>query len=130
MTANPVDTEVLGIADVAERTGLTPDTLRWYEREGMIPRVARGADRRRRYDEQSVRRIELLVRLRATGMPTSEMREFAELLAGGIETHKRRLDLLLAHRARIVARQQRLAECLHAVDTKIDYYRRLERDRS
>jgi hypothetical protein len=70
------------------------------------------------------------VRLRATGMPTSEMREFAELLSGGIETHKRRLDLLVAHRQRIIARQQRLADCLDAVDTKIDYYRRLERDGS
>jgi hypothetical protein len=63
-------------------------------------------------------------------MPTSEMREFAELLSGGIETHKRRLDLLIAHRQRIVSRQQRLAECLDAVDTKIDYNRRLERERS
>ena len=129
MAPDLVDTEALGIAEVAERTGLTPDTLRWYEREGMIPRVARGTDRRRRYDEQSVQRIELLVRLRATGMPTSEMREFAQLLAGGIETHKRRLEILLAHRRRIVIRQKRLAECLDAVDTKISYYSRLEGER-
>jgi DNA-binding transcriptional MerR regulator len=130
MAVDLVETEAVGIAEVAGRTGLTPDTLRWYEREGMIPRVPRGGDRRRRYDEQSVQRIELLVRLRATGMPISEMREFAELLAGGIETHKRRLELLLAHRRRIVARQQRLAECLDAVDTKISHYRRLEGERS
>jgi DNA-binding transcriptional MerR regulator len=110
--------------------GLTPDTLRWYEREGMIPSVPRGGDRRRRYDEQSVQRIELLVRLRATGMPTSEMREFAQLLSGGIETHTRRLEILLAHRQRIVARQLRLVECLDAVDTKISYYRQLEREGS
>lgn len=126
MAVDLVDTEAVGIAEVAERTGLTPDTLRWYEREGMIPPVARGGDRRRRYDEQSVQRIELLVRLRATGMPTVQMREFAELLSGGIETHKRRLEILVAHRQRILARQQRLAECLDAVDTKISHYRRLE----
>jgi DNA-binding transcriptional MerR regulator len=125
MAVDLVDNQALGIAQVAERTGLSQDTLRWYEREGMIPPVARGADRRRRFDEQSVQRIELLVRLRAAGMPTSEMREFAGLLSGGIETHKRRLEILLAHRQRIVARQQRLAECLDAVDTKISYYRRL-----
>jgi DNA-binding transcriptional MerR regulator len=130
MPVDLADNPALGIAEVAERTGLTPDTLRWYEREGMIPHVARGTDRRRRYDEQSVQRIELLVRLRATGMPTSEMREFAELFSGGIETHKRRLEMLLAHRRRIVARQQRLAECLDAVDTKIKFYRRLERKQS
>jgi DNA-binding transcriptional MerR regulator len=130
MAVDLVGTEAIGIAEVAERTGLTPDTLRWYEREGMIPSVPRGGDRRRRYDESSVQRIELLVRLRATGMPTSEMREFAQLLSGGIETHTRRLEILLAHRRRIVDRQQRLAECLDAVDTKISYYRRLEREGS
>jgi DNA-binding transcriptional MerR regulator len=130
MAADLVDTEAVGIAEVAERTGLTPDTLRWYEREGMIPRVARGGDRRRRYDEQSVQRIELLVRLRATGMPTVQMREFAELLSGGIETHKRRLEILVAHRQRILASLQRLAECLDAVDTKIVHYRRLEGESS
>jgi len=130
MAVDLVETEAVGIAEVAGRTGLTPDTLRWYEREGMIPRVPRGGDRRRRYDEQSVQRIELLVRLRATGMPTREMREFAQLLSGGIETHKRRLEILLAHRQRIVTRQQRLVECLDAVDTKISYYRRLEREGS
>jgi DNA-binding transcriptional MerR regulator len=128
MATEVADIQALGIAEVAERTGLTPDTLRWYEREGMIPRVARGTDRRRRYDEQSIQRIELLVRLRATGMPTSDMREFAELLAGGIETHKRRLEILMAHRQRIVSRQQGLAECLDAVDAKIDFYRRNERE--
>ena len=128
MAVDLVETEAVGIAEVAERTGLTPDTLRWYEREGMIPSVPRGGDRRRRYDEQSVQRIELLVRLRATGMPTREMREFAQLLSGGLETHKRRLEILSAHRQRIVTRQQRLAECLDAVDAKISYYRRLERE--
>jgi DNA-binding transcriptional MerR regulator len=126
MATDLVDTEALGIAEVAERTGLTQDTLRWYEREGMIPRVARGGDRRRRYDERSVQRIELLVRLRATGMPTSEMREFSQLLAGGIETHNRRLEILSSHRQRIVAEQQRLAECLDAVDFKISNYSRLK----
>jgi hypothetical protein len=52
---------------------------------------------------------------------------FAKMLSGGIEIHQRRLDILVAHRARIVAKQQRLAECLDAVDTKITFYRRSER---
>jgi DNA-binding transcriptional MerR regulator len=118
----------MSIAEVAERTGLTPDTLRWYEREGMFPPVPRGSDRRRRYDELSIQRIELLVRLRATGMPTAEMRAFAELLAGGTDTHTRRMQMLQAHRERVVARQQQLQECLDAVDAKIDHYRRQEKD--
>lgn len=128
MVGDLAEPEAVGIAGVAERTGLTPDTLRWYEREGLFPRVARGADGRRRYDEQSIQRIELHVRLRATGMPTKEMRTFVDLLGGGTETHQQRLQLLAAHRERICRQQQQLADCLQAVDAKIEHYRRLGKD--
>jgi len=113
------------ISEVAAVTGLTQDTLRWYEREGMIPTIARGSDRRRRYSERDVRLIELLVKLRTTGMPTSDMQRFAVLLAGGAETHGRRLSLLLEHRERILAQQARLDDALAALDTKVDHYRAL-----
>ncbi|REE73288.1 DNA-binding transcriptional MerR regulator [Rhodococcus wratislaviensis] len=113
------------ISEVAAITGLTQDTLRWYEREGMIPTIARGSDRRRRYSERDVRLIELLVKLRTTGMPTSDMQRFAVLLAGGAETHGRRLSLLLEHRERIRAQQARLDDALAALDTKVDHYRAL-----
>ncbi|EHI44049.1 MerR family transcriptional regulator [Rhodococcus opacus PD630] len=113
------------ISEVSAITGLTQDTLRWYEREGMIPRIARGSDRRRRYSERDVRLIELLVKLRTTGMPTSDMQRFAVLLTGGAETHERRLSLLLEHRERILAQQARLDDALAALDTKVDHYRAL-----
>ena len=113
------------ISEVAAITGLTQDTLRWYEREGMIPTIARGSDRRRRYSERDVRLIELLVKLRTTGMPTSDMQRFAVLLAGGAETYWRRLSLLLEHRERIRAQQARLDDALAALDTKVDHYRAL-----
>ena len=54
-------TDHLGIADVAKQTGLTQDTLRWYERQGVIPPVPRQSDGRRSYDEASVRIIQLIV---------------------------------------------------------------------
>ena len=69
-------TDHLGIADVAKQTGLTQDTLRWYERQGVIPPVPRQGDGRRSYDEASVRIIQLIVRLRRTGMPVEDMRQF------------------------------------------------------
>ena len=53
-------TDHLGIADVAKQTGLTQDTLRWYERQGVIPPVPRRGDGRRSYDEASVRIIQLI----------------------------------------------------------------------
>lgn len=61
------------IGEVSRLTGLSPDTLRWYEREGLIPPVPRTSDGRRAYDDLLVRTITLIVRLRCTGMPVADM---------------------------------------------------------
>ena len=115
----------LGIAEVAESTGLTQDTLRWYEREGLFPRVERDSSRRRRYSPRHIRVLQMLVRLRRTGMPTAEVREFSRLLGEGAATHGRRLALLAAHRERIVAKMAELQEDLAVLDEKVDQYRHL-----
>lgn len=115
----------LGISDVAEVTGLSQDTLRWYEREGLIPSVDRGSDRRRRYDVATVRMIHLLVRLRRTGMPVADMRAFVEMLAEGAASHGRRLTLLQRHRDRVLGQMARLEDDLGALDDKIGHYHRL-----
>lgn len=81
MTAAPhspaaTDTEgvSIGIAEMAESSGLTQDTLRWYEREGLIPEIPRTAMGRRAFSPRLVALVKLLVRLRSTGMPTADMR--------------------------------------------------------
>lgn len=114
-----------GIAEVAEVTGLSPDTLRWYEREGLLPRVERDASQRRRYSPRTVRLLETLVRLRRTGMPVREMREFTRLAAEGAATHAQRLALLAAHRERVVARLAELTDDLAVLDEKTEHYKLL-----
>lgn len=115
----------LGIRDVADSTGLTPDTLRWYEREGLIPSVPRGTDGRRRYDDATLRMIALLVRLRRTGMPVAQMRDFVELLTEGAASHGRRLSLLEDHRTHVRQRIAELQDDLGVLEDKIDHYRTL-----
>lgn len=117
--------EFLSIAEMAERTGLSRDTLRWYEGEGLLPPVPRDSAGRRRYDERSIARIELVLRLRRTGMPVREMRRFVELLGEGGASHPQRLDLLAAHRVRILAELARVEGDLRAVDDKIAHYSEL-----
>ena len=74
----------LTIAEAAERSGLTPDTLRYYERDGlMLRRVDRSATGHRRYTESDLRWIDLLNCLRGTGMPIREVRQYAELVRAG-----------------------------------------------
>lgn len=115
----------LGIAEVARMSGLSQDTPRWYEREGLLPAVRRGTDRRRRYTRRDAALVEMLAKLRDSGMPTEEMREFSRLVAGGVATHGRRLAILEGHRERIRRRQAELDRHLESLEEKVAHYRYL-----
>jgi DNA-binding transcriptional MerR regulator len=115
----------LGISEVAASTGFSLDTLRWYEREGLFPRVERDTNRRRRYSPHDVALLRTLARLRRTGMPTREMREFTRLVTEGAATHGQRLELLTAHRERIMTRLAELQDDLAVLERKVEHYRYL-----
>ncbi len=99
---------------------LTTDTLRYYERDNLLLRpVPRASSGHRRYQQSDLRWIELLSRLRATGMPIREMRRYADLVRSGNGNESERLDLLHAHRSRVLARLAELTDHLSAIDHKI-----------
>ena len=112
----------LTIAEVAERTGLTRHTLRYYERDGLMLSVERAGSGHRRYSEADLGWIELITKLRATGMPIREVRRYAELVRVGDGNEKERLALLRAHRERVRAQLDTMTTYLDAIDTKIGYY--------
>jgi DNA-binding transcriptional MerR regulator len=113
----------LSIAEVAERTGLTPDTLRYYEKDGLLVRpVLRVSSGHRRYSEDDVGWIVLVTRLRSTGMPIRDVRRYAELVRAGDGTEEARLELLRAHRETVLARLAEVQDHLAAVDHKIAIY--------
>lgn len=113
------------IAEVAASTGLSKDTLRWYEAEGLIPPVPRGPAGHRAYDDRTVAMIELLLKLRRTGMPVATMRRFVTLVAGGAPTHGQRMALLSEHREEMLARVRETLADLDAIEAKIAHYRDL-----
>ncbi|MEU7965874.1 MerR family transcriptional regulator [Streptomyces sp. NPDC049097] len=94
----------LTIAQVAERTGLTHDTLRYYEKAGLIERVGRTGGNQRRYAAADLAWLEFLLRLRETGMPIAEMQRFAALRSRGDATVADRLAMLREHRAAVARR--------------------------
>ena len=114
-----------GIREVSEQTGLSIDTLRWYEREGLIPLVQRGSDGRRRYPPAAVRFIGLVQALRRTGMPVADVREFVQLGGGTLDLHPVRLRLLEEQAAAIEGQLAQLHEDLALVRAKTAEYRRL-----
>jgi DNA-binding transcriptional MerR regulator len=111
------------IAEAADATGLTPDTLRYYERDGlMLQPVGRSATGHRRYVDSDLRWIDLLNCLRGTGMPIREVRRYADLVRQGDGTEQPRLDLLRAHRMQVLAQLAEVQEHLGAIDRKIGIY--------
>jgi DNA-binding transcriptional MerR regulator len=115
--------EGITIAEAAERTGLTVDTLRYYEKDGLLVHpVSRGSSGHRRYSEGDLSWIVLVTRLRSTGMPIRDVRRYADLVREGAGTEQARLDLLRAHRETVLARLAEVQDHLAAVDYKIGVY--------
>lgn len=112
----------LTITEAAERTGLTAHTLRYYERDGLMLHVDRDTSGHRRYSERDLEWITLLTRLRATGMPIRDVRAYADLVRAGAGNEAARLDVLLAHRAHVLAQLTETQRHLAAIDHKIGMY--------
>lgn len=115
----------LGIAEMALLAGLSTDTLRWYEREGILPTVGRGSSGRRQYTPQERDLVLLLTSLRDTGMPASMMKSFVELLMEGAASHGRRIDLLEQAGELLKERRRRIDQAEAALETKIQHYQEL-----
>ena len=109
----------LTIQQVAQRTGLSIHTLRYYEHSGLLISVHRLPNGHRRYDEDDLRWIDLLKCLRASAMPISEMQRFAEITRQGASTARERREFLEAHRLKVVAQLQETQHTLERLDTKI-----------
>ncbi|MCP2165460.1 MerR family transcriptional regulator [Goodfellowiella coeruleoviolacea] len=115
------------IAQAAARSGLSIDTLRYYERIGLVDPPARDSGGRRSYSEDDLGWLEFLTRLRTTGMPIRMMREYARLRHGGVGTAALRKQILVEHRASVRERVAELTKCLDVLDYKIDHYDQIER---
>ena len=120
----PVDIpdEGLTIGAVAEATGLSIDTLRYYERAGLLLDPApRDPGGRRRYARRDLDWIGGLIMLRETGMSIADVRRMAELsrVAG---TEGDRLEVLEQHHGRVLAELERTRAHLRALETKIAAY--------
>ncbi len=111
------------VGETAEQTGFSVDTLRYYEREGLLDPVRRSAGGARRYSQTDIDWLNLLSCLRGTGMPIGEMRRFAELLREGDGNWRSRRELLEAHRESVLATIADLHKQLKRVDEKIAYYK-------
>ncbi|MEV0006607.1 alpha/beta fold hydrolase [Streptomyces sp. NPDC047973] len=114
--------ELVGIADVSARIGLAPDTLRYFERQGIVPSPRRDSAGRRRYTTADVELIRMLVHLRETGMPLADIAQFTGADDRVTDPAVLRLELLTAHRRRVQDRREELDRALDVIARKIADY--------
>ncbi len=107
------------IHQVAELTGLTIDTLRYYERIGLLEPVSRASSGHRRYKQRDIDWIALLINLRETGMPLAQMLHFARLRRQGDATATERLLILEQHQRSLEQQMQKLEKHMLALQQKI-----------
>jgi DNA-binding transcriptional MerR regulator len=110
------------IQRASAETGLSTDTLRYYERIGILPSIGRSESGHRRFTDDDMGWIKLVQCLRATGMPLEDLHRYAELVQEGEHTAAERLEILLAHKSRIDAEMAELTLAMTLVDQKISGY--------
>ena len=110
------------IAQASQKYGLSADTLRYYERIGLIPPVPRNKSGIRDYDEESCSWIELMKCMRAAGVQIEALIEYVQLFRKGDETIGARKALLMEQREQLRARMEDMQRSLDRLNEKIAFY--------
>lgn len=110
------------IKEVSETYDISPDTLRYYERAGMIPPVTRTPGGIRDYQEQDIQWVLLAKCMRSAGLPVETMAEYLKLCQQGDATIPARLQLLKNQREIILEQRRKMDETLERINYKIAWY--------
>ena len=110
------------IAEVSKQYGLSADTLRYYERVGLLPPVNRNGSGLRDYSELDIRRVEFVKCMRAAGLPVEVLVEYVGLVGQGDATAAARREILVEQRALLAARMAEMQKTLDLLDYKINVY--------
>ena len=110
------------IHEVCAHTGLTAHTLRYYEKEKLLPNVSRSAGGFRQYSEEDMEALGMICCLKNTGMSLQDISRFMELAREGDQTLRERCELLKKHRDAVIARMEEMQRYLEKVTWKVDYF--------
>ena len=110
------------IAEVSEKYGLSVDTLRYYERVGLIPTVNRTDSGIRDYNELDLRRVDFIKCMRGAGLPVEVLIEYVALVQQGDKTIEARKEILKEQREQLVSRMKEMQKTLDILDHKIEVY--------
>ena len=110
------------ITEVSKRYDLSADTLRYYERIGLIPPVNRNKSGIRDFTEEDCKWVEFIKCMRGAGLSIEVLTEYVQLFQQGNSTIKARKQLLVEQRSQLISRIEEMKETLNRLDAKIDGY--------
>ena len=111
------------ITQAAEICGLTPHTLRYYDKEGLLPFVERNNAGIRKFKEVDFEWLAVIACLKSTGMPVKQIRRFIDWCMQGDAALEQRLNVFLEQKERVQAQIDVLNKCMEKIEHKIWYYR-------
>ena len=109
------------ISEAAQKTGLPPSTIRYYDKEGLLPNIKR-KNGIRVFEDMDLRLMGLLTCLKNTGMPIKRIRDYVELTSKGDETLQERYEIIKAQRQFVLDQIEQLQYYLEELDFKDWYY--------
>jgi DNA-binding transcriptional MerR regulator len=110
------------IAEVGKQFGISPDTLRYYEKIGLIPPIKKNNSGIRDYGEADLKWIEFIKCMRSAGLTIEVLLEYVELFRQGEATNAARKDLLIEQRNQLAAKLEELKKTIDKLDYKIEGY--------
>ncbi|MBM7568970.1 MerR family transcriptional regulator [Paenibacillus sacheonensis] len=110
------------INEVAELCDLSAHTIRYYDKEGLLPFITRTKNGNREFSEQSLELIRLICCLKNTGMPIKDIKQYIDLLMEGTHTSDVRRRVMVDHRKEVLRQMNELKKNLNLIDLKISHY--------
>jgi DNA-binding transcriptional MerR regulator len=110
------------IGEVSEKYEISADTLRYYERIGLLPSVNRSDNGIRDFSELDLRRVSFIKCMRSAGLPIEVLIQYFELVQQGDKTMEARKGILIEQREQLSARMKEMQETLDLLNYKIGVY--------
>lgn len=110
------------ISEVEKRLGIPITTIRYYDREGLLPNVARSEGGQREFSEQDIKLLQVIECLKRTNMPLKDIRRFSRLLAEGDESLEERRQMFYERREAVQEQIESLKAVSELIDRKCAYY--------
>lgn len=111
------------VGEMAKQLGITPSTIRYYDKEGLLPFVERSNGGIRVFKDEDYEWLKIIICLKKTGMKLHDIKRFIEMVMEGDETINERLDLILTQKAIVKKQIEELEDTLKTLEFKEWYYK-------